>query len=150
MVAWFTSGKEMKQDTSAAATNSDSDEDGLDLDQTERELLQTAAATSRDGGDVAHLGQPQQQLLQTATNKETEVIDADMHTCKLPPEPYWIQHLELCQQDKKLLTGSNWFTDKHINTFNKLLKQQCPMQNGLHDPLVIAKMTWHSETMDFI
>ena len=81
-----------------------------------------------------------------------------MQTCtlaKLPPEPYWIQHLELCQQDKELLTGGNWLiggnwlTDKHINAFNKLLKQQCPMRNGLQDPLLIAKMTWHSETTDF-
>ena len=36
MVAWFTSGKEIKQDTTAAATYSDSDEDVLDLDRTER------------------------------------------------------------------------------------------------------------------
>ena len=36
MVAWFTSGNEIKQDTTAAATYSDSDEDVLDLDRTER------------------------------------------------------------------------------------------------------------------
>ena len=66
MVAGFTSGKEMKQDTTADATNSDRGDEVLDLDQTEGQLPQTAAAT----------------------NKETEVIDIDMHTCKLPPEPY--------------------------------------------------------------
>ena len=71
-------------------------------------------------------------------------------------EPYWIQHLEFRQQDKELLTGGNWLTrgiwltDKHINVFNKLLKQQCLMQNGLQDPLVIAKMAWHSETTGFV
>ena len=66
MVAGPTSGKEMNQDTTADATNSDRGDEVLDLDQTEGQLLQSAAAT----------------------NKETEVIDADMHTCKLPPEPY--------------------------------------------------------------
>ena len=122
------------------------------LDQTEGQLPQTAAARSKDRDNVVDFGQPQQQLLQTAaaTNKKTEVINADVHTCKLPPEPYWIQHLKLRQQVLELLTGDNWLTDKHINAFKKLQKQQCLMQNGLQGPVVTAKMTWHSEAMDFV
>ena len=113
------------------------------LDQTEGQLPQTAAARSKDRDNVVDFGQPQQQLLQTAaaTNKKTEVINADVHTCKLPPEPYWIQHLKLRQQVLELLTGGNWLTDKHINAFKKLQKQQCLMQNGLQGPVVTAKMT---------
>ena len=38
MVAGFTPGKEMKQDTTAAATNSDRGDEVLDLDQTEGHL----------------------------------------------------------------------------------------------------------------
>ena len=135
----------------AETTARDGDTTGTtNLDEQMGQLL--PAATSRDRDDVVALGQPQQQLLQTATavNKDVEVINADMHTCKLPPEPYWIQHLELREHDKELLTGGNWLTDKHINAFNKLLKQQCPMQNGLYDPLLIAKMTRHSETANFV
>ena len=43
MVAGFTPGKEMKQDTTAAATNSDRGDEALDLDQTEGHLARTAA-----------------------------------------------------------------------------------------------------------
>ena len=92
----------------AETTGRDSDTTGTtDLDEQMGQLL--PAATSRDRDDVVALGQPQQQLLQTATavNKDAEVIDADMHTCKLPPKPYWIQHLELREHDKELLTGGN-------------------------------------------
>ena len=84
----------------AAATNRDSDDEALDLDQSEGQLLQIATATSRDSDDdVLYLGQSLGQILQStaATNEETEVIDVDMHACKQPPAPYWIQNLEPCQ-----------------------------------------------------
>ena len=138
----------------AAATSRDSDDDTLDLGQPLGHILQSAAAASRDSDDdVLDLGQPLGQILQSAaaSNKETEVIDVDMHACKQPPAPYWIQNLELRQQDKEQLTEGDWLTDKHINAFHKMLKQQCPMQNGLQDTLVLAKkMRWHSETTDLL
>ena len=116
--------------------------------------LPTAATTSRDSDNEVQLDQPIGRLLPPApvpNGKSDEPINADMYTCKEPPAPYWIQDLELRQQDKEQLAEGAWLTDKHINASNKLLKQQCPNQNGLEDKLVLAnKLTWRSNTKDFV
>ena len=85
------------------------------------------------------------------TNGGSDPIDVDLYTCEQPPAPYWIQDLELRQQDKAQLTEGAWLTDKHVNSCNKLLKQQCPNQNGLQDTLVLAKkLAWRSNMKDFV
>ena len=71
------------------------------------------AVTSRDSDDeIQEVDQPMGQLLPTApvTNGDSP-IDVDMYTCKQPPAPYWIQDLELRQQDKAQLTEGAWLTD---------------------------------------
>jgi len=92
-----------------------------------------------------------QQLPSKPVTNGENPIDVDTFTCKQSPAPYWTQDLELRQQDKTQLIEGSWLTDKHINASNKLLKQQCPNQNGLQDTHILAeKLMWRSNTKDFV
>ena len=146
------SGKQMKMPT-ATVTHGDSDDEVQEVDQSMGQLLPTAPVTHGDSDDeVLDLNQSlrQQRPSKPVTNGENP-IDVDTFTCKQSPAPYWIQDLELRQQDKTQLIEGSWLTDKHINASNKLLKQQCPNQNGQQDTLVLAeKLMWRSNTKDFV
>ena len=127
------SGKQMKMPT-ATVTHGDSDDEVQEVDQSMGQLLPAAPVTHGDSDDeVLDLNQSlrQQRPSKPVTNGENP-IDVDTFTCKQSPAPYWIQDLELRQQDKTQLIEESWLTDKHINASNKLLKQQCPNQNGLY------------------
>ena len=125
----------------AATTSRDSDDDKV---QEVDEPILSAPVPNRDSDEVHEVDEPVRQLPpEGVTNGGSDPIDADMYTCKQPPAPYWIQGLELCQQDKAQLREEAWLTDKHVNSCNKLLKQQCPNQNGFQGMLVLAKKLMH-------
>ena len=99
------SDKQIKLST-AAKTSTDSD-DEVQLDQPIGWLLRPALIPNGDADiDFLDLGEPARQVLPPATipnGESDDPIHADMYTCKEPPAPYWIQDLELRQQDNEQL-----------------------------------------------
>ena len=86
------SDKQIKLPT--AATRSRDSDNEVQLDQPIGQLLPPAPVPNGDAdNDFLDLDEPLRQVLPPApvpNGKSDDPIDADMHTCKEPPAPYWI------------------------------------------------------------
>ena len=64
---------------------------------------------------------------------------------------YWIQSLELMEEDRVSIVDGHWLNDTHIMAASKLLKKKYPHQNGLQSTQLLAKkLEWKSSNVNFV
>ena len=85
--------------------------------------------------------QPDRILVQksfTLREDESSSQAIDLRSFNPTPVDYWLKEMSLTIADRNFIVDGKWLTDRHVNAASKLLHNQFPIYNGLHDPLFLA------------